>query len=157
MTSSLLVIGQEVIHDIRPGIDRIVKKLSKEPIMHLGFPEGMGGKLATKNKFYKLFQKLSNRATDPELLALTDHRSKIIVAYSYLILHTRNHKDLKKIFLKYINDSTRVGVAGGCTGSSQQLNLFLLDILNPAYYDSRLPYLKQEEYDNYRKKLSASH
>ena len=152
----LTVIGQTTQNDIRPGIQRIVSKLRKETTLHLGAPVGFTGISETNNKYYKLYQKLSSKATDKELVTLTNDNSKTVVLYSFLILYSRNYSDLKEVFLKNIKDTSDVWIAGGCTGSIARVNTFMLKHLNPAYMDSRQPYLTQEEYDKYIKEFGET-
>ena len=149
-------VGQSTQVDIRPNIQRLVTKLSKEQTLHLGAPVGFAGIAETNNKYYKLYQKLSSKATDKELVALTNDNTKTVVLYSFLILYSRNYTDLKQVFLKNIKDTSDVWVAGGCTGSIARVNTFMLRQLNPAYMDSRQPYLTQDEYDRYIKELEAT-
>lgn len=150
------MVGQGAQNDFRPGIQRIVSKLRKETTLHLGAPVGFAGIPETNNKYYKLYQKLNSKATDTELLSLTNDNSKTIVLYSFMILYSRNYSDLKEVFLKNIKDTSDVWIAGGCTGSIARVNTFMLRQLNPAYMDSRQPYLTQEEYDKYMKEFGET-
>lgn len=149
-------VGQSPSVDTRPSIQRIVTKLSKEKTLHLGAPVGFAGIPEKNNKYYKLYQKLSSKATDKELVTLTNDNSKTVVLYSFLILYSRNYSDLKQVFLKNIKDTSDVWIAGGCTGSIARVNTFMLRQLNPAYMDSRQPYLSQEEYDKYIKEFGET-
>ena len=149
----LTVVGQTTQSDIRPSIQRIASKLKKETTLHLGAPVGFAGIPETNNKYYKLYQKLSVKATDKELVSLTNDNSKTVVLYSFLVLYSRNCPDLKEVFLKNIKDTSEVWIAGGCTGSLDKVNTFMLRQLNPAYMDSRQPYLTQNEYDKYMKEF----
>lgn len=152
----LTLVGQAIQVEIRPGIQRIVSKLRKETTLHLGSPVGFAGIPETNNKYYKLYQKLSTKATDKELVSLTNDKAKTVVLYSFLILYSRNYGELKEVFLKNSNDTSDVWIAGGCTGSATRVNRFMLLQLNPAYIDSRQPYLTQEEYDKYIKALGVT-
>lgn len=152
----LQVIGQTSQSDIRPGIQRIVSKMRKETTLHLGAPVGSAGIPETNNKYYKLYQKLNSKATDKELVILTNDNSKTIVLYSFLILYSRNYSDLKEVFLKNSKDTSEVWIAAGCTGSIARVNTFMLQHLNPAYMDSRQPYLTQKEYEKCTKELSET-
>ena len=146
---SITLSGQTTQNNIRPSIERIVSKLSKENRLHLGGPVGYAGVPETNNKYYKLYQKLGSKATDQELVALTKNNSKTVVLYSFLILYSRNFNRLKDIFIKNINDTSEVWIAGGCIGSLTKVNTFMLRQLNPAYMDSREPYISQDEYEKY--------
>jgi hypothetical protein len=152
----LQTVGQIIQQEIRPNILRIVHKLNKENTLHLGGPVGFSAKLETNNKYYKLYKKLSKKAKDEELLLLTNNNSKIVVLYSFIILYSRNYKKLKDVFLQHIADTSEVWVAGGCTGGIARINFFMLMQFNPAYMDSQQPYLKQEEYDKYKKEIGMN-
>ncbi len=152
----LTILGQTTQNDIRPSIQRIASKLKNETTLHLGAPVGFAGIPATNNKYYKLYQKLGVIATDKELVSLTNDNSKTIVLYSFLVLYSRNYHDLKEVFLKNIKDTSEVWIAGGCTGSLDKVNTFMLRQLNPAYADSRQTYLTQNEYDKYMKELNET-
>jgi hypothetical protein len=152
----LTIVGQDTLSEIRPSIQRITSKLIKETTLHLGAPVGIGGIPETNNKYYRLYQKLGEKATDKELVSLTDDKSKTVVLYSFLILYSRNYPGLKEIFQKNIKDTSEVWIAGGCTGFSDKVNTFMLRQLNPAYMDSRQPYLTQSEYDKYMKELGET-
>jgi hypothetical protein len=149
--------GQTTKDDIRPGIQKIVSKLRKETTLHLGAPVGFAGIPETNNKYYKLYQILSSKATDKELVSLTTDNSKTVVLYSFLILYSRNYSELKEVFLKNSKDTSDVWIAGGCTGSIARVNTFMLRQLNAAYMDSRQPYLTQEEYDKYIKEFGETY
>ena len=149
-------ISQAIQNEIRPKIQNIVSKLKKETTLHLGGPVGLFGVLETNNKYYKLYEKLSTKATDKELVLLTNDNSKTIFLYSFLILYSRNYSALKEIFLKNIKDSSEVRIAGGCTGSADRVNTFMLRQLNPSYMNSRQPYMTQEEYNKYIKEFGET-
>ena len=150
----LAITAQVKQDDIRPKILHIVSKLKKESVLHLGLPVGISGKLETNNRYYKLYKKLGAKATDQELLLLTDDSSKIIAIYSFLALYNRSYPGMKEIFLKHLTDSTEIWVAGGCTGYIARVNSLMLRHLNPAFLDSRTPYLTQEEHDRYAKQIA---
>ena len=150
------VAGQTIQSELRPGIQRIVSKLRHEPILHLGAPVGFSGLPETKNKYYRLYQKLSLKAADNELVILTNDSSKTIVLYSFLILYSRNYGELKAVFLKNMKDTSDVWIAGGCTGSVTKVNSFMLRQLNHAFMDSMLPYMTQDEYDRYMKEFGTT-
>jgi hypothetical protein len=152
----LTVAAQPTPTNIRPGIQNIVSELKKEKTLHLGSAVGYAGIRETNNKYYKLYQKFKAKATDEELLSLTSDNSKTIVLYSFLVLYSRNYNGLKEVFLKNIKDTSYIWIAGGCTGVLDKVNTFMLRQLNPAYMDSRQPYLTQEEYDNYLREFEET-
>jgi hypothetical protein len=135
--------------DIRPKIQNIVIKLQNESTLHLGSPVGFSGIAETNNKYYKLYKKLEANSTDKELIFLTKNQHKTIVLYSFLILQTRNYPQLKDIFLTHVNDTADVWIAGGCTGTIDKVNSFMLRQLNPGLVDKEGPYLTKSDYDHY--------
>ena len=78
----LPAVGQTMQKQIRPSILKIVYKLTKENTLHLGGPVGFAAKLETNNQYYKLYQKLNKKATDEELMLLTNDNSKL---FSYFL------------------------------------------------------------------------
>src|SRR5260370_1027980 len=82
LTFCSTIIAQTKQYDVRPDVQNIVSALKKESTLHLGAPVGFAGIPETKNKYYKLYQKLSTEATDEELVSLTSDNSKTIVLYS---------------------------------------------------------------------------
>ena len=150
----LAVVGQTTVNSMRPKIQRITSKLRHEGILHLGAPVGFAGIPETNNIYYKLYQKLNSKATDDELVMLINEESKAIVLYSFLILCSRHYSGLKEIFLQNIKDTSEVWIAGGCTGSTMRVNLFMLRQLNPAHIQQ--PYLSQKEYDKYMKEFGET-
>ncbi len=148
--------GQSTGVDIRPSIKKIVTELSGEKTLHLGAPVGFAGTPETHNKYFKLYQKLGRKATDKELVSLTEDDSKVLVLYSFLILHSRNYSNLKEVFLKNIKDNSDVRMASDCTGIILRVNMFMLQQLNPAFNNSRQQYLTKEEYDKYLKDLERT-
>jgi hypothetical protein len=112
---------------LRPSITNITNKLRKENEVHFGYPVGIAGKPETKNKYYKLYSKLKNKATDDELMQLTQDSSECIVVYSFDILWQRQHKSLKDVFLQHQNDTTFFWTAAGCTGVLDRINWLCCD------------------------------
>jgi hypothetical protein len=134
---------------VRPKIIRVVDKLKKEDEVHFGYPVGYGGKPETKNKYYKSYLKLKAKATNEELASLTKSNFKPIVIYSFSILHSRDYRNLKEIFIEHVNDTSFYWTAAGCTGFIERVNWFMLKRLDPASQSYSKSYLTKEEYDMY--------
>jgi hypothetical protein len=143
----LFISCQGQSNEIRTNINRIVEKLSKEKEVHFGYPVGIGGKPET-NKYYRLYLKLSRKAKNSELIALTNNNSEIIVVYAFKILHERQYDKLKNVFEAHRNDTTYFWTAGGCTGFMERVNQFMLRELNPFIKGVR-KYFTEEEYSKY--------
>lgn len=142
--------------EVRPRITNIVNKLRKENEVHFGYPVGFAGSPETNNKYYKLYLKLKDKATDDELVQLTNDSSKCIVVYSFDILWRRQHSSLKTIFLQHQNDTTFFWTAAGCTGMIDRINWFMLQRLNPNHNDGGKNHLTKEEFDLYCDKFKKA-
>jgi hypothetical protein len=138
----------------RPKVDRIVTKLRKEKLLHIGAPVGFSGAPETKNKYYRLYNKLSLISTNEELERLTNDSTNTIVAYSFLILASRHYEGLKQVFLHHLADTTEFWIAAGCTGALARVNRFMLSNL---YFpsDSVKSYLTKNEYEEYLKLIAG--
>lgn len=145
----LTLSAQPLQSSVRPKIQNIAARLKKENVLHLGAPVGITGELETRNKYYRLFQKLGAKATNDELVTLTNDKSKIIVLYAFNVLSARGYPGLKEIFLQHVNDTADFWMSGGCTGVIGKVNSHVLRLLNPEYFpDGKAP-LSQMEYDKY--------
>jgi hypothetical protein len=131
---------------VRNSILKIAEKLRKEDVVHFGYAVGEAGILETNNKYYKLYLKLKTKATNDELVFLTNDTSKCIIIYSFSILRSRNYDKIKDIFISHLNDTTYYWTAGGCTGFIERVNWFMLRQLKPSNQSS---YLTKNEYDMY--------
>jgi hypothetical protein len=141
---------------LRPSISNIVNKLRKEDEVHFGYPVGFGGTPETKNKYYKLYLKLKDKATDDELIILTKDTSECIIVYSFDILWQRQNSSLKNIFIQHHNDTTFFWTAAGCTGVLDRINWFMLRRLNPNQNNENKKYLTKEEFDLYCNKFKKA-
>lgn len=144
------------INEVRPRINSIVNKLRKEDEVHFGYPVGFAGTPETNNKYYKLYLKLKDKATDNELLFLTKDTSSSIVVYSFDILWQRQNSNLKEIFLQHQGDTTFFWTAAGCTGMLDRINWFMLRRLNPNYGDGSKKHLTKDEFDLYCDKFKKA-
>src|SRR5687767_12643894 len=106
LSFTTILIAQSNKIPLRPRIENIVNKLRQEDEVHFGYPVGYSGVPETNNKYYKKYLQLKDKATNEELVALTQHISKPVVIYSFDILWKRQYPDLKNIFLQHLNDTT---------------------------------------------------
>ena len=142
--------------EVRPSITNITNKLRKENQVHFGYPVGFAGTPETNNKYYKAYLKLKDKATDDELVKLTNDTSECIVVYSFDILWQRQHSSLKTIFLDHQNDTTFFWTAAGCTGMLDRINWFMLRRLSPNHNDESKKHLTKEEFDLYCDKFKKA-
>jgi hypothetical protein len=134
---------------LRPQIDHLVNKLKQEKIVHFGYAVGFSAVSETKNKYYKFYQRLKRKATNTELIVLTNDFEKCMVVYAFSILHDRQYEQLKDIFLAHTNDTTYYWTARGCTGSLNRVNWFMLRRLSWKNEHYSKEYLTPEEFAKY--------
>ena len=132
---------------LRPKIERLTDKLRKEDEVHFGYAVGFSGRPEKSNKYFKLYLKLKDKATDDELVLLTKDASECIVAYSFDILWRRQYSNLKEIFIQHQNDTTFFWTAGGCTGFIDRVNWFMLARLKPIQKEGSINFMTKDEYD----------
>ena len=81
-----------------------------EEEVHFGNPIGFSGRPETNNKYYKLYRRLKTKATNDELIELTNNESEILVVYAFNILHSRNYDRLKTIFFNMLGTGNGFGL-----------------------------------------------
>lgn len=153
--SGLKSFGQENDDNMPDKVADIVEELSKGEKIQIGSPEGYAAIPNVKNMYYKLYRKLSEQASDSELVELVQYEKKTIVLYAYIILRSRRYAGIKDLFLKNITDTSEVWFAGGCTGAIWKVNQFMLSQLNPALEDSDRPFLTKKEYRHYCRQIGS--
>jgi len=143
------VFAQVTATDISPKILRIANKLQKDEMIHFGYAVGYTGRRETNNRYFKLYNRLKSKATNKELVELTNSKSKTIVVYAFNILCSRNYDGLKNIFLDHLSDTSWFWTAGGCTGFVDRINWFMLRRLKPTSNNADKNFLTKNEYDLY--------
>jgi len=143
---SLTSNANDTIINVRPKIQRIIHRLQKDNKVHFGYAVGYDSKPETNNKYFKLYKRLKSKATNQELLELSNSKSEIITVYSFNILHSRKYEGLKMIFLKHISDTTWFWTAGGCTGFVNRINWFMLRKLRPTGDETASHLFTKDEY-----------
>jgi hypothetical protein len=141
---------------LRPVIAGIADSLRQEQLIHFGYPVGIGGWRETDNRYYQLYLKLNEEATDAELVQLSGDSTKSLVIYSFDILSRRQYPGLKWIYLQHRNDTTDFWIAEGCMGIEDKVNWFMLRCLNPAIKNRKVKYMTKEEFDLHLKRFKQS-
>ena len=155
-TLTATLTAQSINNVLSSKTKRIVRKLKKDDEVHFGFPVGFSGEPMTNNKYYKLYLKLKENATDEELVSLTKNNSKCIVIYSFEILLERQYANLKDIFLEHQNDTTFYSTAGGCTGMLKRVNWFMFRLLRPIEGNNAKNYMTKDEYYSFCEKFKKA-
>lgn len=143
------VFAQVTATDISPKILRITNKLQKDDMVHFGYAVGYAARRETNNRYFKLYKRLKSKATNEELVELTNSKSKTIVVYAFNILCSRNYDGIKNIFVNHVNDTSWFWTAGGCTGFVDRINWFMLRRLKPTSNSTTKNLLTKNEYDLY--------
>jgi hypothetical protein len=153
---ALSATAQNIPPLIRPQVAAIAQQLQKDNRVHFGYPVGYSGRPETNNKYYRLYRRLAASATEQELIELTNDPSKALVVYAFAILHARKSNGLKTVFLHHINDTAWFWTAGGCTGTVNRVNWFMLRRLKPTGDGNAPNTLTKEEYALYCKRFNAA-
>ncbi len=95
---------------------------------------------------YGLLERLQEKATDSELIRLTDNENGAVKGYAFEALTGRKHVDIFRVLLKHINDTTPIRVSTGCTSTTNGANMRFLGLVYPGFGFSKATYkLSQAE------------
>jgi len=96
---------------------------------------------------YDNFAELQNRATQEELLELTNHPNGVVRCYSFWALTYKPSANLLPIVLAHIVDTASVNTQFGCIGSREKVGDFFINLVTPQYVDLNSKKLTTAEYD----------
>jgi len=117
--------GQEISKKIQKVVDKIA-----EDNMYKSSAVGYAGE---RTKQWDRFIELSEKATDEDLIILTDHKSPAVKCYSFQALAERNNPKTFEILLNHLKDNDTIETFHGCLMSSQLVGDFFLDVVTPNY------------------------
>ncbi|MGV3611482.1 MAG: hypothetical protein ACO1N0_11060 [Fluviicola sp.] len=126
---------------VRPKIARIVKGIAKDNVLK---SEGVGY-AGVRTKQWDRFVALEGKATDEELISLTDHENEVVRCYSFHALVGRNTADLLPIVLKHLSDTMKVNIFYGCIKSRKMVGDYFLDLVTPQHADLKAYELTETE------------
>ena len=95
------------------------------------------------------YKTLNQLASDDDLVHLTNHENPFVKVYAFNALTNRGYKDIRKIFLKYRENTQIVETNNGaCIIDQVPLNQYLLEILSPVWKSKYC--FNDREYDSIR-------
>lgn len=96
---------------------------------------------------YDSFTELKNKATEDELVELTNHPNGVVRCYAFWALTYKPTAKLLPIVIAHIVDVSSVNTQFGCIGSSEKVGDFFVDLVTPKYVDFNSKKLTAAEYE----------
>ena len=135
LTLLILLIGQSITgQSISKKIQKIVDEIAAANVYEssaIHFSD-------TKTTQWNRFEKLKNKATDQELIALTDHEHPVVRGYSFQALASRSHPETFAVLQKHLKDYESLSISYGYNTQNQTVGLFCISLL----YSNRIPTFK---------------
>ncbi|NCT18998.1 MAG: hypothetical protein GW771_12285 [Flavobacteriia bacterium] len=116
---------------VGPEIDKIVKGIAKDNMLKSA---GVGIAGARTDQWDRYIA-LKTKATNEELINLTDSENGVVRCYSFQALATRKNINLLPILIKHLTDTTTITTFQGCIISDQMVGDYFLDVVTPQYID----------------------
>lgn len=116
---------------VRPEIDKIVNGIAKDNMLKSS-GVGYGG---VRTDQWDRFVLLKEKATNEELIALTDHNNGVVRCYSFQALATRKDINVFPNLIKHLTDTATITTFQGCIISSQSVGDYFLEVVTPQYID----------------------
>jgi hypothetical protein len=127
----------DTIPDLKEIVNAIAKGNSVES-SHIGY----GG---VPSKQWERYEQLKNKATDAELVTLTDHRNPAVRCYAFQALAAKQSDQTFKVLLKHLNDASVVSTQSGCIVMDQLVGDYFADVVNPDYAEDGVYKLHKKE------------
>jgi hypothetical protein len=135
------------------SLQPIVDSLVRFAVVH----DAAIGPAGVETTVYQHFKKLQAKATDKELINLTDHDSASVRVYAYWALAKRKNTEIKHILTKHINDTAEFWYISGCSPDPERVNKFYLDLVNPEYNTPDCIKLTTQEIEAFSKVIDKGH
>ena len=87
---------------------------------------------------YKRFIMLCDKASDQELLQLTNDTNAIVRCYAFEGLSQRNVMYMESVLRDHLNDTAKVETLSGCLGMPGQVNLIFISTASPYLTESAI-------------------
>lgn len=126
---------------ISKNIQKIVDKIAKDNV-YKGSAVGYAGQ---RTKQWDRFQTLKKRATDEELIKLTNHENSTVKCYSFQALAERNNPKTFDILLNHLKNNDIVETFQGCMMGRQSVGDFFIDVLTSNYISVNTYKLNEEQ------------
>lgn len=114
---------------ISKKIQKVVDKIAEDN-MYKSSAVGYAGE---RTKQWDRFEELKKRATDEELIILTNHKSPAVKCYSFQALAERKSPKTFEILLNHLKDTDVIETFQGCIVSVQLVGDFFLNVVTPNY------------------------
>ncbi len=140
----LLLCSSSYAQDVSTPIQMLVDKMEKIN-MYMSSAVGYAG---MKPEQWEHYEELKKKATDEELIILTDYRNSAVKCYAFQALAERKHPKTFDILLLHLNDKETVSIVQGCIGGYQTVGEFFLEVVTPKFIS--LSAYKLNEYQQYK-------
>lgn len=131
----------EKVFSIRSRIATLVSAMVEENMLN----EEYVGIAGEETEQWKRFVKLSELATNEELISLSDHDNPVVRGYFFRALANRKSSETFSILMKHLSDTTRVQTFSGCIMSEEMLGDYFINIVTPNLIDTNLYKLNKQE------------
>lgn len=101
----------------------LVADIAKENVL-MGAAVGIDGR---RPEQWSRFEVLRAKATDQELIALTDDTNAVVRCYAFQALAEKNYVDVYPIVICHLSDTATVHTVNGCLSGSKKAGDFMLD------------------------------
>jgi len=129
---------------VRPEIDKIVKEIAKDNVLK---SEGVGyGGVRTDQ--WDRYISLKEKATNDELITLTDYDNGVVRCYSFQALAIRKVTNVYTVLIKHLTDTNCITTFQGCSMGSQCVGDYFLEVVTPQYIDLDAYKLTETERQN---------
>lgn len=132
---------QENITTVRPKIQRIADEISERNTIE-GKAVGFAGKRSIQ---WERYEKLRDKATDNELIILTDSKYSAVKCYAIKALVSRGTVDVFPLTLKHIKDTTLIRIYDGCESERMTVGEYFLNTSSPYMYNISSHNFTQEQ------------
>ena len=130
LTICLLLINQSILgqkKEIDKKVERIVEEIA-EARLYVSKEKAWVGGITEQ---WARFEKLKNRASDDELIILTNHESAVVKCYSFMALVERKHELTFQILIAHILDQQKIHRSIGCVFDEMTIGQFYLNTATP--------------------------
>jgi len=120
-----LVVSLSAQVNLNPKVEKLVGAIA-EGNMFMSSAVGYGGQ---KPQQWDNYLQLKRKASEVELIALTDHENPAVRCYAFLALTENNSAKVFDILIKHLKDSDYISTMIGCIMSQEYVGDFFLDLV----------------------------
>lgn len=123
------------------SIREIVRGIVKTNVL-MGSAVGVA---AERPKQWDRYEALRSKATDKELLTLTNDMNGVVRCYAFQALTEKKTTDLFPVALQHLSDTATVHTLYGCLGGSQKVGDFFLETITERSGNNRFYQLNEKQ------------